>query len=769
MGNGQNMLVRFSYTRSKSKVEGQGYFSRVYNSHAAFNANAKAEQPHQITEKIPPAVPSFTPCLSTQACSSTLPSPLIPPPVDPPLPLPPPPPLPPPLPPSPSPPVPPPQPPPNPSPPLPPSPSPPPSRYSQAMEKLHSLMLNRTGSLTLPYPPIPPPGNPPLPLPPPPPLPPPLPPSPSPPVPPPQPPPNPSPPLPPSPSPPPSRYSQAMEKLHSLMRNRTGGGNEEVEFTNKGTPKISVQGTTYEFGSARAFLRPRFMLIGAQKAGSSSLWNYMRLHPQVLGPRELGRRGRWKSIKELMYFAVISSSERLAPHVCFHLVWFSSAFACAATWNTAQQLFLLTATWNTAQQLFLLTATWNTAQQLFLLAATWNTAQQLFLLAATWNTAQQLFLLTATWNTAQQLFLLTATWNTAQQLFLLAATWNTAQQLFLLAASWNTAQQLFLLTATWNTAQQLFLLTATWNTAQQLFLLTATGQSAVQPGCRNTHCSTVRDSVPVCQRNGDVNPQGYLTKFPEVANLRETHGDSAETFVTGEWSTTYLACPCCPELIHRILPDVRLIVLLRDPIVRSLSRFKEQQAVHKVSKEVTGAHAALHRFVLGHSFRSYTKERLKLTQSCLEGAAALAESRRLAKAVQCAFDDNIFGWSLYSLLLRNYLQYFPRSSLLLLTTEELLAAPLQVMRKVEAHIGIGPHHYNHTEIQTQFNVAGSYGWTNKSTLVTSGKRPASSVEAGHDAMMQGQRPKLQSFFAPHNAALQALLVNTSIAHWGIIS
>eukprot|EP00854_Cymbomonas_tetramitiformis_P001926 gene1926-2609_t len=167
------------------------------------------------------------------------------------------------------------------------------------------------------------------------------------------------------------------------------------------------------------------------------------------------------------------------------------------------------------------------------------------------------------------------------------------------------------------------------------------------------------------------------------------------------------------------------------------------------------------RFVLGHSFRSYTKERLKLTQherggasqawaqcpcttgklggstenvslergladagrctvsgeqqdlSCLEGAAALAESRRLAKAVQCAFDDNIFGWSLYSLLLRNYLQYFPRSSLLLLTTEELLAAPLQVMRKVEAHIGIGPHHYNHTEIQTQFNVAGSYGWTNK--------------------------------------------------------
>ena len=63
-----------------------------------------------------------------------------------------------------------------------------------------------------------------------------------------------------------------------------------------------------------------------------------------------------------------------------------------------------------------------------------------------------------------------------------------------------------------------------------------------------------------------VAAQGYLANFPPTKGTR----------VTGEWSATYLQCWCCAPAAKAALPSARIIVILRDPIERAHSRFKEQ-------------------------------------------------------------------------------------------------------------------------------------------------------------------------------------------------
>lgn len=69
----------------------------------------------------------------------------------------------------------------------------------------------------------------------------------------------------------------------------------------------------------------------------------------------------------------------------------------------------------------------------------------------------------------------------------------------------------------------------------------------------------------------------YLGHFPTKASaerVRRRHGG----FVTGESSPFYLFHPLAPERIARDLPEVRLLVLLRDPVERAYSAHAHELA-----------------------------------------------------------------------------------------------------------------------------------------------------------------------------------------------
>ncbi|MGB3789461.1 MAG: sulfotransferase [Phormidesmis sp.] len=117
---------------------------------------------------------------------------------------------------------------------------------------------------------------------------------------------------------------------------------------------------------------------------------------------------------------------------------------------------------------------------------------------------------------------------------------------------------------------------------------------------------------------------------------------SPSVSVNGESSPNYTNYPRwlgVPQRMHSVVPEAKLIYMLRDPIERIISQY-----VHKLS--------------------------CGLEHRTLE--AALAD-----------FEDNYYiARSQYFLQLQQYLEFFPRESILLLTAEKLQDSPVETMRRV---------------------------------------------------------------------------------------
>jgi hypothetical protein len=65
----------------------------------------------------------------------------------------------------------------------------------------------------------------------------------------------------------------------------------------------------------------------------------------------------------------------------------------------------------------------------------------------------------------------------------------------------------------------------------------------------------------------------YRTRFPTTAQRAAAERRGLHPVVTGESSPSYLAHPNAPGRLARALPDVRLLVLLRDPAARAASHW----------------------------------------------------------------------------------------------------------------------------------------------------------------------------------------------------
>ena len=111
----------------------------------------------------------------------------------------------------------------------------------------------------------------------------------------------------------------------------------------------------------------------------------------------------------------------------------------------------------------------------------------------------------------------------------------------------------------------------------------------------------------------------------------------------GEVSPTYFEHPAAPERIHQLLPDVKLVVLLREPVSRLYSHYTAWV-------QVTGYSAGFEAFVVEHR-----------------------------NAVETGF---------YDVHLNRYLDYFPREQLKVLILEEMLASPEAQLRMLRSYLGV---------------------------------------------------------------------------------
>ena len=156
--------------------------------------------------------------------------------------------------------------------------------------------------------------------------------------------------------------------------------------------------------------------------------------------------------------------------------------------------------------------------------------------------------------------------------------------------------------------------------------------------------------------------RGYRAHFPYSFSVR--HGS-----ITGEASPFYLLCPPVAARIQALIPDVRLIALLRNPVDRAISHYF-------------------------HSTRS-GKESLPI----LEALAAEEQRTRDAwnRALQgdCTFDRQLTWFSyqrrgLYLEQLRHYWKVFSKENIYIESTDRLLSNPEATLSGIFSFLGVVP-------------------------------------------------------------------------------
>jgi hypothetical protein len=161
----------------------------------------------------------------------------------------------------------------------------------------------------------------------------------------------------------------------------------------------------------------------------------------------------------------------------------------------------------------------------------------------------------------------------------------------------------------------------------------------------------------------------YRSHFPTAASRRRWERASGARTVVGEASPYYLFHPLAAERAARDLPEARIIVLLRNPVDRAFSHYRERVR-HGV--ETLPFEAALDR----------EPDRLR------------GEEERLARGDRGAgFAHEHLSYvaqGRYARSLDRWLAGYPRERVLVLRSEDFYGDPLAAYRRVEGFLGLEP-------------------------------------------------------------------------------
>jgi hypothetical protein len=186
------------------------------------------------------------------------------------------------------------------------------------------------------------------------------------------------------------------------------------------------------------------------------------------------------------------------------------------------------------------------------------------------------------------------------------------------------------------------------------------------------------------QRCGTTSLYNYLTQHPDVRSAlrKEVHyfdvrataparwyrahfpmqpRRGSRPFTSGEGTPYYLFHPAAPDRIQRLLPRVKLIALLRNPVDRAYSHY--QREVRRRRETVS------------------LSEALKLEPQRLAGEAEKlrAEPSYHSPAHQ---HQSYLARGIYVDQLQSWHRVFPREQLLIVSSEEFFASPADVFTRV---------------------------------------------------------------------------------------
>ena len=200
----------------------------------------------------------------------------------------------------------------------------------------------------------------------------------------------------------------------------------------------------------------------------------------------------------------------------------------------------------------------------------------------------------------------------------------------------------------------------------------------------------------------------YGRHFPNAIRKRYLSKRSGFGVMSGEATPNYLLNTDVPGKMKRMLPDARLIVILRNPIDRAYSEYQMRM-------------------------------RKRWESLSFEGAIK-AEEKRLCREKEETDSDPEFwfrrqrysylGMGRYADHLANWFEYYDRKQFLILTTEEMGTDPQGVLDRVFGFLGLEPFQAD--------------GLENMNT-------------GNYERMSPDTRRMLVDYFRPHNERLYKLL------------
>jgi Sulfotransferase domain len=198
------------------------------------------------------------------------------------------------------------------------------------------------------------------------------------------------------------------------------------------------------------------------------------------------------------------------------------------------------------------------------------------------------------------------------------------------------------------------------------------------------------------QRSGTTSLFNYLVRHPDAraplskeVHYFDLHYSRGERWYRGQFpfdrqlrhgvfsldaSPYYLVHPRVPERAARLLPDIKLVAVLRDPVERAFSHYQ-------------------------HELRE-RRESLSFPEAIDREAERLAgeEERLAADGDYYSYNHHRYSYTrrgLYLEQLRRWTRHFPRSQLLVLQSEQLFRDPAGASASVYRFLGVRPHRLEH--------------------------------------------------------------------------
>lgn len=226
--------------------------------------------------------------------------------------------------------------------------------------------------------------------------------------------------------------------------------------------------------------------------------------------------------------------------------------------------------------------------------------------------------------------------------------------------------------------------------------------------------------------------------------------------IGGEYSTSSLLHPLVPRRVRARLPNVKVIVLLRNPIDRAYSHYVmaqrnggEQECtfeeiVEREMEEVPELLAAHRRGFLDANFRT-SAHRCYADGSPLNVATHTRDNARFP----LLSEQDLFRFYVTSYLFRSiyydqlwrWLQLFPREQVLILDSASLLGQREAVMREAVEFLGLQPYDFGADNIEHTWG-----GGANRHN-----------TPGDYAPIKVATRTRLSAFFKPYNTKLFNLL------------